>query len=82
MASPFDELAMLVGRVLANRWLREQQSLPSVRHDPAGTQTGDDSQSSITSDQEELDAAPTSGSRDIPGGTDTVAKSRSNLRHN
>jgi hypothetical protein len=67
MASPFDELAMLVGRVLANRWLREQQSLPSVRDNAAGTQTGDDSQSPMTSDEEELHVVPTSGSRDIPG---------------
>ena len=65
MASPFDELAMLVGRVLANRWLREQQSLPSVRHDPAETQTDDDSQTSVISDQEELDVGSTSASRNI-----------------
>ena len=65
MASPFDELAMLVGRVLANRWLREQQSLPSVRHDPAETQTGDDSQTSVISDQEELEVVSTSASRNI-----------------
>ena len=65
MASPFDELAMLVGRVLANRWLREQQSLPSVRHDPMETQTGDDSQTSVISDQEEPDVVSTSASRNI-----------------
>ena len=65
MASPFDELAMLVGRVLANRWLREQQSLPSVRHDPVETQTSDDSQTSVIRDQEEPDAVSTSASRNI-----------------
>ena len=65
MASPFDELAMLVGRVLANRWLREQQSLPSVPFNAAGTQTGDDSQTSVISDQEELDVVSTSASRNI-----------------
>jgi hypothetical protein len=65
MASPFDELAMLVGRVLANRWLREQQSLPSVRDNAARTQTGDDSQTPVISDQEEFDVVSTSESRNI-----------------
>ena len=57
MPSPFDELAALVGRVLADRWLREQQPL-STRRDAAETPAGDGTKSASGRNEEELDSAP------------------------
>ena len=57
MASPFDELAELVGRVLARRWLREQQSVPSVRRDAAETQASNNASSAGADDEDEIGAS-------------------------
>ncbi|MCA9123917.1 MAG: hypothetical protein H6822_30170 [Planctomycetaceae bacterium] len=80
MTNPFDDLAALVGRVLANRWLREQQSRTPVNPDAAERQGGDDTPSIGVSGQH-FDAEPTPESGDSPE-RPIVAKSRRSLRHN
>jgi hypothetical protein len=65
MANPFDDLAALVGRVLANRWLREHQSRSPVHPDAAEKQGGNDTLSTGVSG-EHFDMEPTSGSGDSP----------------
>lgn len=80
MTNPFDDLAALVGRVLANRWLREQQSRTPVHPDAADKQGGNDTPS-MGACGEHFDTEPTSESGDSPE-RPIVTKSRRTLRHN
>ena len=81
MTNPFDEFAALVGRVLANRWLREQQSRPAAHHDTAETQPGATTQRNNVG-REQLDQVPTSPTHNVPDETLAFAKFRRSLRHN
>ena len=80
MTNPFDDLAALVGRVLANRWLREHQPRTPVHPDAAEKKGGNDTPS-MGVGGEHFQTEPTSGSGDSPE-RPIVAKSRRTLRHN